>query len=125
MLVEHSLQVHRERREPLRTPFRDRPEGRRPGVQQSPDARFGTVVEARLTPFFDDRRQRAVGDESALERTEDQTLRAFIAEREMLKAFDAIGFHLLELAERPDGLSDGLAESLLPEARVLSGDEQI
>ena len=125
VLVEHSLQVHRERSESLRTTFRHRTEHSRPRVEETPEARFGPVVEARLAPFVDDIGQGAIGDETALERTQDEALGAFVRERQLLETADAIGFDLLELAERSDRLGDGFAESFLPEARVLAGDEQV
>ena len=125
MLVEHALQVHRQRREALRASLCHRREHRRPCVEETPETRFGPVVEARLPPFVDDIGQGAIRHEAALERTQDETLRSLVGERQVLKAADAIGFDLLELAERSDRLGDGFAETVLPEAGVLSGNEQV
>src|SRR5208283_3573531 len=76
-------------------------------------------------PFVDDIGQGAIRHEAALERTQDETLRSLVGERQVLKAADAIGFDLLELAERSDRLVNGFAETVLPEARVLSGHKQV
>src|ERR1017187_776278 len=56
MLVEHALQVHRERGESLRTPLRHGCQRGRPGVEEAPEARLGTEIVARLAPFLDDLR---------------------------------------------------------------------
>jgi len=42
-----------------------------------------------------------------------------------LEAPDAIAFDLLELGERTDGLGNGFAETVLSEACVLAGNEQV
>src|ERR1051325_9986389 len=125
MLIEHSLQVHRERSESLRTSLRHGAENPGPSVQQSPYARLGTVIVARLPPFLNDGRQRAIRHEAALERTQDEAFRSFVGQRQGLEAADTVAFHLLELAGRSNRMGDGFADAVLSEARVLSGNEQV
>ena len=125
MLVEHPLQVHGQRCESLRASLGDRRQDRCPAVEQTPEARIGAVIVTRLPPFVDHGGERPIGHKAALERAEDQTFRTFVSQHEMLETVDTFGFDLLELTERTDGLSDGFAETILSESRVLAGNEQV